>query len=584
MACLRPRTSFAFWFVVAALSALPLQSQNQNPSSGSTPVAPTLKVESRTVVVDVVVTDNKGQSVDGLSKRDFSILEDENTQTINAFEEHKPARTTPIKLPETPPNVFTNFPTTKLADSVNVVLFDSLNTQSRDQTYVRDQLIKYLKQVSPGTQVAIFVLGSRLRMVRGFTTDFSGLSVALDDKKQGMQPQVTRYLPTPSQHESELVVLAQMMQSRASPEAIDAFKRFMADETATLNSDRVQITLQAFQQLARFLSGIPARKNVVWFAGSFPISFVPDEKQRAFRHQDQVQRTSDLLTAGQIAIYPVSAEGIVGNPMFDVSKMEGTPEEFFDRQSATQIAMETLAQETGGKAFYNTNGLDYALNEAINTGSHYYTLAYAPTDAAMDGKFRRIHVGVSSKSSYKLAYRRGYYADKPLSDQAGERAGVEDDPLIPLIGFGMPNFDQILYKIAVLPSNPQPAPNAARAGSNTELIAPFTRYRVDFAVSSQDLRLALGPDGKHHGEIEVMLVAYDREGKVLNILKRKSELALEAKVYERVQATGLRAHEEIDVPQGDVYLRTGIFDLSSGSCGTLGFPLRTASPANREPN
>lgn len=149
--------------------------------------------------MDVVVTDGKGQSVDGLSKKSFSIVENGSPQTISSFEEHKPGPTTPIELPAMPPNVFTNFPRTKPADSVNVVLFDSLNTQSRDQSYVREQLIRYLKTVSPGTQVAIFVLGSRLRVVRGFTMDFSGLSIALDDKKEGARPEVTRYLPTPSQ-------------------------------------------------------------------------------------------------------------------------------------------------------------------------------------------------------------------------------------------------------------------------------------------------------------------------------------------------------------------------------------------------
>jgi VWFA-related protein len=220
MNCLRPRVSSGFWFVVAALSVFPVQSQD--PPPGSTPGAPTFKAESRIVVVDVVVTDGKGQSVDGLSQNSFSIVEDGSPQTISSFEEHRPGHTTPIELPEMPPNVFTNFPTTKVADSVNLVLFDSLNTQSRDQSYVREQLIQYLKTVSPGTQVAIFVLGSRLRMVRGFTTDFSGLSIALDDQKEGVRPEVTRYLPTPSQKADEDWILAMMVANLSSAEAIDA--------------------------------------------------------------------------------------------------------------------------------------------------------------------------------------------------------------------------------------------------------------------------------------------------------------------------------------------------------------------------
>jgi VWFA-related protein len=576
MACLRPRIPTAFWFVVAALSAPPLQSQNPPPSSP--PVAPTLKVVSRIVVVDVVVTSGKGQSVPGLMKEDFHIAEDGTPQTITSFEEHKGEYATPVVVPPMPPNVFTNSPTTKFADSVNVVLFDSLNTQARDQSYVREQLIKYLQKVPPGTRLAIFVLSSRLRMLRGFTTDFSGLSVALDDKKEGVQPQVTRYLPTPAQHYSELTVLAEMMKSRAAPEAIEAFKAFMADETASLDADRVQITLLAFQQLARYLSGIPARKNVIWFAGSFPISFVPDNKPNASIHREQIQHTSDMLTAGQIAIYPVSAEGLVGNPSFDWGRGEPTPSEQFDHVSSTQIAMEKLAEETGGRAFYNTNGLREALADTINIGSRYYTLAYAPTNPNFDAKFHRIQVNMPNAGRYKLAYRRGYYADKPLSERVVDAA--TDDPLIPLIGFGMPNFDQVVYKIAVMPSDPQPTLDAPRAGGNTDLKAPFTRYRVDFAILPQDLKLTAASDGKRHGEIEAMVVAYDHEGKILNISKQKFQLALEPKLYEAAQTMGLQVREEIDVPQGDVYLRTGIFDLASGSCGTLGIPLRTFTTAN----
>jgi hypothetical protein len=72
-----------------------------------------------------------------------------------------------------------------------------------------------------------------------------------------------------------------------------------------------------------------------------------------------------------------------------------------------------------------------------------------------------------------------------------------------------------------------------------------------------------------------MLAAYDREGEVLNIVKGKIELALEPKVFAAMQTVGLQLHDEIDIPAG--YLRTGIFDLCSGSCGTLGNPLRTVA-------
>jgi hypothetical protein len=61
-------------------------------------------------------------------------------------------------------------------------------------------------------------------------------------------------------------------------------------------------------------------------------------------------------------------------------------------------------------------------------------------------------------------------------------------------------------------SNPQPGPETARIGDNTELKAPFTRYSAEFAIAIDDLAFETTSDGLRRGNIEVMLVAYDREG------------------------------------------------------------------------
>lgn len=176
------------------LAGLCLSQSREQGAPVSAPVQnPSIKVESRIVVVDVVVTDKQGQSVPGIRKDDFQISEDGSPQILTSFEEHKGgAAPKEMKLPSMPPNVFTNFPTARGADSVNVLLLDLLNTQPQNQAFVRQQVIKYLGEVTPGTRLAVFALGSHLRIVRGFTTDFSGLSAALEDKKLGVAPEVSR--------------------------------------------------------------------------------------------------------------------------------------------------------------------------------------------------------------------------------------------------------------------------------------------------------------------------------------------------------------------------------------------------------
>jgi VWFA-related protein len=528
-------------------------------------------VETRVVLVDVVVTNNKGESILALRKEDFQIAEDGKPQVISAFDEHKRDKPIPLTLLALPPNVYTNFQPAKSGDSVNVLLIDMLNTQPWYQKDVFNQAIKFLATVPLGTRLAIFTLNDQqLRLIRGFTSDFSGLSVALDKAT----PESSWLNPTPSRHAAEMEGLKTMIMMQASPAAVDAVKQYLGEETAFRTGARSDLTLQAFQHLARYLSGIPARKNVIWLADTFPISFVPEDKVHTPKQQENVQQTSDMLTAAQVAIYPVSARGLLGP--FQLGELGDNREEIFNALSSAQIAAETLARETGGRAFYNTNGLDAAMAEVINEGSHYYTLAYAPTNSKPDGKYRRIELELAN-NVYKLSYRRGYYADKPQVSQTAEVSS--NDPLVPLIGFGMPNFDQITYKIQAAPVQPQPAPDARHAGLNTEIKGPFTRYGVDVLVSLSGFALETTPDNVRHGRLEAILIAYNREGKIVNILKKTSRLAWSREIYAELQAKGLPFHLEIDVPPGDVYLRTGIYDPGSGNAGTLGFPLSSVGLA-----
>jgi len=567
----------ALWLLLAALVAAPLFSQSPPAKDAITLAQATtqaIRVETRVVLVDVVVTDRKGESIPALRQEDFSISEDGKPQTISAFEEHQRETSAPVSLPAVLPNVYTNIQPVKSGDSVNVLLIDLLNTQPWFQKDVCNQAIKYLKTVPEGTRLAIFTLNTeQLRLARGFATDSSELSASLDDKS-GVMSESSWLNPTPSRNAAELKGLESMIKMQASPVAVGAVKEYLGREVAERAGDRTELTLQAFQHLARYLSGIPARKNVIWFADSFPISFVPENKIHTPNHQQYVQQTSDMLTAAQVAIYPVSAHGLEGDPTFQVSDMLGnTRESMLYNQSTSQIAMETIAEETGGRAFYNTNGLDAAMGKAIDEGSHYYTLAYAPTNAKNDSKYRRIEIKVPHRD-YRLSYRRGYYADKPAVHPINETTA--DDPLIPLVGFGMPNFDQITYQIHAAPLQPQPAPSAPRAGLNTDLKAPLTRYGVDIAASLKDFALETAANGARRGRLEAMLVAYDRAGKIVNISKLNSRFAIPSRDFAQVQANGFPLHLEIDVPPGDIYLRTGIYDWASGNAGTLGMPLSSA--------
>jgi hypothetical protein len=69
----------------------------------------------------------------------------------------------------------------------------------------------------------------------------------------------------------------------------------------------------------------------------------------------------------------------------------------------------------------------------------------------------------------------------------------------------------------VKPATPQPAPDAPRIESNTSMKGPFIRLGIDFAVAVDDLKIDPAADGVRLGLIDIVLVAYDRDGKPLNL-------------------------------------------------------------------
>jgi VWFA-related protein len=563
------RRYHALALIFVSLLGCLLLSQTSPPDVASQ--QPIIKSEVRIVLVDVVVTQGKGETVGGLHKEDFQATEDGQPQKISFFEEHTGGRVSAVPMPPMPPDVYTNYPRVKLTDSVNVLLLDSLNTQAVDQTYVRPQMEKYLEaaMAAPtGARLAIFTLGSKLRMVQGFTEDSSELKASLLDPKSGTQAKFESQMASPARKAGEKMACDRIR----SPAGQDACRDFMAEESGERNADRVGMTLQAFQALARYLAPIPGRKNVMWLAGSFPIHFFPETGARrkiSVSHQAEVQQTAELLTADQVAVYPIQATGLDPNAVNDPTSY-GKPIEADEAdRSFNQIAMELLARDTGGKAFYNTNGLSEAMAQAIAEGSHFYTLTYAPTNASMDGKYRHIEVKIVN-GNYKLAYRRGYYAENAKFASTSDKKR-KSDALLPLIGFGMPDFAQIMYKVRVLPL--KTVPRTEQAGSIEELREPSVRYGLDFAISPQDLRLETTADGVRHGSVEVTVIAYDRDGKALGLVSKKSEIALKPDVYTDLMRVGLQVHKEIDVPGGEVYLRTGVYDLNSSKAGTLGIAL-----------
>ena len=566
-------------FSLALPVSFALQATPQSPVVQNPP--PVYRTNVRDVVVDVVVTQKNGEPVPGIPAKDFIVLEDGKPQTIDYFEEH-PSEHNPQRglkpFPNTPSGVYSNAQPAPESDAVNVLLLDSLNTETKDQAYVRLQLLHFLHTMQPGTRAAIFALGSRLRYIQGFTSDTSQLIAALEDKKKGGFPQRDGAFRSRSDIDDEkdevhLMILGLNGHRNAG---VDALESAQAQTAASQYRNRMEITLQALQALARYLAAVPGRKNLLWFAGSYPITIFPSGQEPQSLSAERpslrkVKNTADLITSSDIAIYPINAQGLMHSHVMESDEWKAPSRNGSDNfeetseMAATIQGMERLASDTGGKAFFNTDDLASAMRTAIADGSRYYTLTYSPENKKMDGAFRRIEVKLPG-TNYKLSYRRGYNA----SDSGATDTNADSTPLRELMAPGMPDSTQIFFSIRALPTSTQPPPKAPRAGKNDKLSGPVKRYDIDFAIRADELKLDETPEGRRTGRIEIDLVAYDRDEHPLNWDGAIQVMNITPSTFDDIRASGVPAHFQIDLPaNGQVKLVAGVYDFATGKVGTV---------------
>jgi len=578
-------------------------------SSLDTSTKTTLRVNSRETVVDVTVTDAKGQPVHDLKQSDFTVKEDGNLQQLRSFveiREDKPPA--PRVSPQLPPDVYTNLQPAPTTTAVNILLLDELNTLPVDQVNMKQESLKYLKGMPRGTRIAVLGLSSSLRVLQGFTSDPAILLAAVDSKKN-------RALPSPFIDNDTGGVLddqADAQTELGNDDTAAGIQQF-ENELATEQQDiRNRITLEALNQIAAYVSGIKGRKNLIWFTDGMPLDLFPtggvNDLQGISDYAKDVRRTTDLLTSAEVAVYPVDARKLFNNPangadqqlkritVNTAAKVAASNLAFQQKKSQELLGMEAVAEATGGAAYYNTNDLKGAVNKAIESGANYYSISYAPPDKKFDGRYHAIHVEVD-RPKLQLAYRTGYNADDIANNEIASGLPLTTTTPQPYgndmsasMTRGVPTSSALLFDVRVAPSTEPAKPSDPPVmGTLDPKLSDkhLVRYGLLYFIPeiSRQLSFSDGPDGSRKLSLEFDIAAYDVYGKLITGLSQTvTPPPVSAAQYPQFIKKPLQFFQQLDLPPGEIFLRVGILDHSSQKIGTLEIPLivkkKPAGPAS----
>ena len=324
----------------------------------------TIQRTARLVVLDMVVTDAKGNVVRDLKRDDFHVTELDQPQTILNFEEAGAHTLSPDITIDSTADLDRLAPRAP----VNIILLDEFNTHFEDMAFARYSLKKYLER-EPGKlsmpTMLIAVSLQQFTVLRDYTQNKDEILSALDH----------HFVSYPWQAQNGGWI-----------------------------SERYATAFLTLRRVAEAVVGHPGHKNMIWIGRGFPAIFhtsVPVDTEK--RISNVVQECVNQLRDARVTLYTIDPAGL------QVDSHQYGEAAAFNDPFGGNYQFAKLAKATGGGAMYGRNDVDAQIGTAIRDGSSFYTLTYRPATPPTDwGKFYRIKVTVD-RPGLTVTTREGYY-------------------------------------------------------------------------------------------------------------------------------------------------------------------------------
>lgn len=420
---------FASLILLVLLSSTPILLA-QEPAAQKDDV---VRVFTELVQTDVMVFDKSGRFVNDLRPEDFELRIDGKPRPIEFFErimagsaneetqlaaargERRSAgKDAPVPL-----------------DRGRTVFFylDDMHLDLSATQLARRMVSQYIdREMGQNDEAAITSTSGQLGFLQQLTDNKTVLRKALER----LQPRVTtvRDLQRPPMSEYQAFLIGRFDLDvtsyfadallRETPgltrESAEQIVRQRAQTIIAQSANITRATLLGLESLIKSSSELPGRKLVFFISSGF---FIDERNSDSYV---RLQRVTSAAARNGVVIYAMDARGLVGSlsgasteSAFDISGR-------LDRANqgellASQDALHSLAEDTGGRAVFNTNVLEPGLKRALSETSTYYLLAWKPDRSTRSDRFRKIEVKLVRKSNLTVRVRRGFYDTEPQVDE-----------------------------------------------------------------------------------------------------------------------------------------------------------------------
>ena len=491
------------------------------------PTPPIFRSGLNLVLVDAVVRDKSGAVVRGLTADDFELLEDGVRQKIVtiAYEEIKPGAA-PIEnasalaaaSTDNRPAVAVGGSSAHKTDPAGVdqpthpltsdetaghrlvtLVFDTSSMEPDNVQKAVDAAAEWVdSRMTSADLVAVATIGSGLQILSDFTSNAEQVHAALSTLSAAHGTAFDAV-------DASTAATDDALQSATDDSAsVDQ----SAQELDTFNND---VRLRALKTLAEALQPIQQKKALIYFSSGM--------ERSGTDNQVELRAAVNAAVRANVSIYPVDARGLQavvpggsarqgsrgGLAAFSGSAVSRQ----FSQLAAQQETLTSLASDTGGTAFVDTNDFGEAFSRVERDISSYYLLGFSSTNTNRDGRYRRITVRVRNQSALKIQAKEGYYADRDfahtartdrevqLQEQLATPIPATDVPLFVTTGWFRLAPDKYYVPISIaVPGSAVRAKQDGASPANTGLdVAGFIRDERGFPVGRIRDTITVPSDG-----------------------------------------------------------------------------------------
>jgi VWFA-related protein len=548
----------------ALLSGFALSAGQGAQPQAPPPQTPTFRLQVDYVEVDVLVTDQQGQFVPDLRKEDFRVFEDGKPQTVSTFS----LVNIPVERADRPlfaaepiePDVESN--ERPFEGRVYVLVLDDLHTD-----FLRSQLVK-----TAARQFIERYLGANDLMAVVTTGGVASGAQEFTNRKRLLLAAVDKFI-------GRKLEAATLSRNTAFQFGRSASNGRIEDPEDAERGQNARSTLTHLKSVAEWFGGVRGRRKSIVFLSEgidYDITDVFNNRS-ASMVMDETRETIAAATRSNVSIYTVDPRGLttladdtIGVSNFSEqasSTQDSDPSaagsagsqhrpdgiglrSLMNERRLAQDSLRTLAEETGGVAAVNSNDLGSVFGRIVRDNSGYYVLAYYPPSDRRDGRFHKIEVRVT-RPGLTVRARRGYVS--PRGNRPAPKP-IEKGPSLELLDvLNSPlQVNGLTMRVFAAPFKGT-APNASVA------------FGVE--LRGRDLSLAAGT------KVELTYLAVDNEGKTRASRTDLLTVDLRPETLARVQATGFRLVNRMDVPAGRYQLRIAARDPASGNAGSVIYDL-----------